>query len=492
MTIDLNLLRMNAGITPIKAEGFLGKYLKPLTPLLITILPLYFATEEKWAKVNWEQYITMLFGILIPIFITDLIDKQEFLSNIVTYIKNKASRDNARFVVLQGGSEVLIQKFLGYIIDKRVHCVRLNDSNTNSSRTYEIYPVDAENIYVTRSNLESVKKINVGSSGLSCTYENAIIQCTIDGLVFYYIISNKNNYRTLSICTDNMESLLHFMNTKMIQPTEEKNTSNVVSLGKTVNVGYSTSTIQKNFISGNMNKLVISAKNKEALIKEITLFQDPKRMAKKHMLSRKNKMNIALHGLPGTGKTTLAMAVASHLKKDVLFVNKENPDEFFDNMQSIGLSNTVLVFDDIDFWNMKERKEQIVTKELDSKEQSKKTNGVGNVLLMRMMQLLDGYNIPDGCVCIITTNHIDDFDPALFRSGRITLNLAMSEMTDVYMYETLMQNIYETSFKDKIGLDQLEKILAKKFTLSHISNNVVMNNIDSYEGFVQDLLKLIE
>lgn len=138
----------------------------------------------------------------------------------------------------------------------------------------------------------------------------------------------------------------------------------------------------------------------------------------KDYLNIAKHIGILLYGEPGTGKTSLVMALASYIKCDIFVLNlldyssnaiinyinniKNNPDYKYKNRIPI------ILIEDID----------ILFSNRDASNDLKYKNAF-NLLL----QILDGvYSVP-GSIIIATTNHIENLDPALIREGRFDLKV---------------------------------------------------------------------
>ena len=206
-------------------------------------------------------------------------------------------------------------------------------------------------------------------------------------------------------------------------------------------------------------------------------FTNPIYNEKMKSLGFKNNLHLHFHGIPGSGKTSIAMAIANKLDKDIILVDKLNPVDFFDNFDLFKNKFYVFLFDDIDFWDLKDR--QITNKEGITK---------SNPYLMKLMELLNG-NTFNNSIMIFTSN-TDNFNEALFRDGRIHLRLDINGIDDISTYDKFFDYIYNDKkqiWKNKINLD---KLLNKKLSLAKISE-IAKNNIFDKINFIKELKKLI-
>lgn len=121
-------------------------------------------------------------------------------------------------------------------------------------------------------------------------------------------------------------------------------------------------------------------------------------------------------GPPGTGKSSLAAALASEFKVDTYSISLpslENDDSLQELVRSVS-PRSVLILEDIDILH--------AARERDDKE--------SGVTMAGLLNTLDGMSTPHGLITIMTTNNLDVLDPALIRPGRIDYRLEVSYLTD--------------------------------------------------------------
>lgn len=120
------------------------------------------------------------------------------------------------------------------------------------------------------------------------------------------------------------------------------------------------------------------------------------------------RTGILLHGEPGSGKSSTALAIANELKMNVYIVSLtslSNDEALSDCFQAIP-SNSIVILEDIDIVS--------AVKERDKDDD----NGV---TMTGMLNVLDGFQSPPGVITIMTTNRLDVLDPAIRRPGRVDL-----------------------------------------------------------------------
>ena len=157
------------------------------------------------------------------------------------------------------------------------------------------------------------------------------------------------------------------------------------------------------------------------------------------------KTGIMIHGLPGTGKTSLAFAIACELRYKleaqhvgmtvlprISYIDMLNIKDCINGIREISFNGgiNIVVLEDIDY--IFGKREDAITPE-------EKQNA--NDLL----QLLDGYLSIDNSICIATTNYYDKLDSALIRPGRFDLTIEMDYLNRQTAIE--MCKYYEVDYK---------------------------------------------
>ena len=132
---------------------------------------------------------------------------------------------------------------------------------------------------------------------------------------------------------------------------------------------------------------------------------------------------IMLHGAPGTGKSSVVQAITNIIDCDVYYVNTASLGTVLIN--DYWLRNTskvrtrIVIIEDVDTSVFSKRRNKLT-------EQAEKGDG-GNWLpefnIGTFLNFIDGFASFDKVIYIMTTNHLDELDPALIRPGRIDLSL---------------------------------------------------------------------
>jgi hypothetical protein len=120
------------------------------------------------------------------------------------------------------------------------------------------------------------------------------------------------------------------------------------------------------------------------------------------------KLSLMLAGEPGTGKTSLAKALASHYGKRLCTINLSSAsDSSLEAAVDTMPNDSILLLEDIDCsctaFSSREHKQDEEAKFLS---------------LSGVLNILDGIKTPDGLIVIMTTNYPERLDPAILRKGR--------------------------------------------------------------------------
>ncbi|MBA43055.1 MAG: hypothetical protein CMF62_03485 [Magnetococcales bacterium] len=188
-------------------------------------------------------------------------------------------------------------------------------------------------------------------------------------------------------------------------------------------------------------------------------------------LGIRKKLGILLYGVPGTGKSTTINAIASYLKRDIYYVNLKGVNtnsqlqETFDYVLKNCANKGLIVIEEI------EKQTPIVFRsesEINDIETYKSLTSVlteeSNELdLSYLLNILDGTISQENTVFIMTTNHIDLLEPALYRSGRVDVCLEFKKCNH-YQIDCIFNRI----IKHNIDQDVLNSIPENVYTPADI------------------------
>jgi SpoVK/Ycf46/Vps4 family AAA+-type ATPase len=157
------------------------------------------------------------------------------------------------------------------------------------------------------------------------------------------------------------------------------------------------------------------------------------------------KRGIILEGMPGTGKTlSLRWLKEQALKNKIEFISFKSPREFIEDKERYYQSGKkIFVFEDFDAMLL----------------DRKKTENTPNNVLMLLLNTLEGIDEIKDVVSIFTTNHIEGFDSAFVRPGRIDKVIRYTLPTEGERMEFLDEYLPEFTAEQK------------KFVLDHLKNH---------------------
>ena len=161
----------------------------------------------------------------------------------------------------------------------------------------------------------------------------------------------------------------------------------------------------------------IRAEEKKLITSSVDKFVSSKEWYKKHSIPY--HFGIMLYGQPGTGKTSIAQAIADYLDTQLYVVKGDDvlrlPDSLGADEINLRSKVGVMLIEDIDCGLNFELPTVAGFKPSEDENRPKG--------MAALLNALDGINSPKNVIYIFTTNHIEKLDPALIRPGRIDLKI---------------------------------------------------------------------
>lgn len=158
-----------------------------------------------------------------------------------------------------------------------------------------------------------------------------------------------------------------------------------------------------------MDTIFLDNGAKERIINHLNKWIDNEDIYKKRGLPFKT--GILLHGIPGTGKSSLASAIATYLGCNLISIDTTK----FDCINIAEVSDSINADDDR-YVILIDEIDTIFTSRNDEKASDKAKENTS-----KLLSFLDSQHSPDNVVFVATTNYLKKLDDAVIRKGRFDL-----------------------------------------------------------------------
>lgn len=226
---------------------------------------------------------------------------------------------------------------------------------------------------------------------------------------------------------------------------------------------------------------------KDAIVSDLENFLKPETKERYFKLGINYKRTYLLEGVPGSGKTSLIIALASKFNYDVAIVNfgpKFKDSDLMQMMRSLKQSE-----DD-------ERPKFLILEDMDCIFKERKSNDESRnmVTFSGLLNALDGIVTPENLICFMTTNYKHHLDSALLRPGRIDyiMNFDNAIKEQVYdIFKIYMSNpnedITKKFYSELCDLNiKVSVSLLQQYLFKYLDNPVsAIDNIDELKKMFQ-------
>ena len=230
-----------------------------------------------------------------------------------------------------------------------------------------------------------------------------------------------------------------------------------------------------------IDTVILTTGQKAEVISDIEAYIDPSTQAWYGARGIPYRRRYLFHGEPGTGKTSLAMALAGRFALDIYVISLL--DMSIGDSELLVLFNALppkclLLLEDIDTVGLQRdaltrrrkapRWAAAFSKTRDDEEDEGEENPRrSRVSLSGLLNAIDGVAAPEGHVLIMTTNKPEKLDEALVRSGRISVSVDFEKATGEQARDIFMRMYWHE--EDVSGEDGSEtESLAKAIRYSHL------------------------
>ena len=191
----------------------------------------------------------------------------------------------------------------------------------------------------------------------------------------------------------------------------------------------------------------------DKIIKHIDHFESTKEMYTDKQLLYKT--GILLYGEPGTGKSSLANAIATKYKRSIITISMNKVSEIDFGQLTLLINN-----DDLDTYI-------ILMEDIDTlflnREDEKATDKNYNDIINQLLQFLDSNTSPNNVIFVATTNHVDKLDAALLREGRFDLKIEVEGLDNNLDINRMIKSFGISEDKIPNILDDYKKAMGDKF-----------------------------
>lgn len=247
---------------------------------------------------------------------------------------------------------------------------------------------------------------------LFCKYLNKNFELKFES----YKQNDKNNKKSIIISSSELKlvEILDFIDS-LREDLEIKlfnNDNESFGKGRTIN------------FSKSWNEVFLDKTIKQDILDDITLFQNNKELYKQK--GQSYSRGYFLHGMPGCGKTSLIKTISKEFNRNVynLKLNNISNEYNFNRITNNIRENSIIILEDID----------CVTSCLARSENSDVSPISSGIHLDLILNFIDGVD-ENGHIFIMTSNHKDKLDPALFRPGRFDLSIELTLCSKSMFYE---------------------------------------------------------
>lgn len=199
--------------------------------------------------------------------------------------------------------------------------------------------------------------------------------------------------------------------------------------------------------------------------------------ANRHIYESKNliyKTGILVYGDPGTGKTSLAVALASEYNYNLIVLDMTTFDKLDTSMLTSCINcdsdKFIVLLEDIDTLFTLDRDDKNIDKD-------------NKTIINKMLQFLDSSSSPSDVIFLATTNHIEALDKALLRDGRFDLKVNIGNID----HATAKKMIESFDITDEKVIEEIISKAGAEGSVGLVNPATLQNKI--LEHFKEEVIK---
>lgn len=247
--------------------------------------------------------------------------------------------------------------------------------------------------------------------------------------------------------------------------------------GKLQDMGNNNSGSIRKLKGRTFDDVFITKEHKDLILESIDKFVQSRAWYEKHNIPY--HFGLLLYGMPGSGKSSLAQAIAHYLNGLLVVIPGDRifevPGFFLDGTIATNpLFTNIILIEDVDCgftrgdynkqWNFRSEKED-----------TERKTGMASLL-----NALDGISAPTNTIYIFTTNHIEKLDSALIRPGRIDLKIDLGGVCKETFDQFCMKHYGRTIEEDieipeGLSFAELQPMIMKGMTLEELAETIRRN-----------------
>lgn len=195
------------------------------------------------------------------------------------------------------------------------------------------------------------------------------------------------------------------------------------------------------------------------------------------------KTGILLYGEPGTGKSSLASAIATEYGLDIINIDMNT----FEGLDTNSLVESI---------NADQEKYIILLEDIDCVVKSRQDteDRADRKVIEKLLQFLDSTSSPDSVIFIATTNYKDRLDEALIRDGRFDIKVEVTNLKREKAYDMCISFGLDNDSANELLDGILDEKLEKGEEPGKISynpsmlQNRILNKLDEIENKGQEII----